>query len=288
MRYGTRNVALIVPIVTFAVISLLSQTAPQKPAFEVASIKLTTVRGPINTPPGGTFVAAGQSLVGLIQYAYRIRGYQVIGGPGWANTDLWVIQAKAPEGSVLARPNPDMADFDAMERMLSQPDKIALMLQSLLEDRFQLKIHHETKEMGVYELAVAKNGLKMKLAADQTRPEPPPPGLFPRQVNGELRRGSALMGRGSFEGQAIPFWTLFNSIRNQLDRPLMNKVDLKGLYDIKLKWEPDNLQATPGGVPPEGPSLTTALQEQLGLRLESTKGPVDVIVIESVQRPSEN
>lgn len=279
------------------VLSVIGMTAfsaaqtVQKPKFEVVSIKPTTIRGPVNTSPGGRYVAVGESLRALIGYAYRLRDYQVMGGPAWASTDLWEIQAKAPEGSVQPSPRPDTTDFDAMERLMRQPDTMALMLQSLLEDRFQLKIHHETREMGVYELAVAKGGLKMKPSADQTRPEPTAPGLgaFGRQANGSLRRGTMSMSRGVIEGQAVPFWMLFNSIRNQfMDRPLVNKADLAGLYDINLKWEPDSLQATPGGATPEGPSLTTALQEQLGLRVESTKGPVDVIIIDSVQRPSEN
>ena len=283
-----RRIGLMV-VLGMAVTAAVARTpAGQKPQFEVASIKPTTIRGPVNTSPGGNYVAVGQSLKALIFYAYRLREYQVIGGPQWASTDLWEIQAKAPEGTVQPRRNPDIADFDAMERFLTQQDTIALMLQVLLEERFHLKVHREMREMGVYELAVAKDGLKMKLAADQTQPEPLSPGVFPRQVNGELMRGAALMGRGSFAGQAVPFWTLFNSIRNLVDRPLINKVDLQGLYDVKLKWEPDNLQAAPAGASPEGPSLTTALQEQLGLRLVSGKGPVEVLVIDSVQRPAEN
>lgn len=142
----------------------------------------------MNTPPGGTYVAVGQSLNALVQYAYRVRSYQVLGGPGWASTDLWEIQARAPEGSVQPRPNPDTADFDAMERMLSQPDTIAVMLQSLLEDRFLLKVHRETREMGMYELAVAKDGLKMKLAADQTRPEQASLGVFPKRRSGSIQQ----------------------------------------------------------------------------------------------------
>src|SRR5436853_7296898 len=117
-----------------------SQAPAQKPSFEVASVKPSTRRGPINTPPGGRFIAVGQSLRILIGYAYRLRDFQVIGGPAWMDNDLWEIQAKAEEGTVVPRP-PTRTVADAMKI-----DTTALMLQSLLEERFKLKLHRKTRE----------------------------------------------------------------------------------------------------------------------------------------------
>jgi uncharacterized protein (TIGR03435 family) len=277
-----------------AAIAAVAQTpAPwPKPSFEVASIKPTTARGPVNTSPGGEYVAAGQPLKALIALSHRIRGFQVLGGPAWVGTDLWEIQAKAPEGRVPAR---------STQRDLNKPDVMDLMLQSLLEDRFQLKLHQETRQLPVYELVVAKGGPKLTLSENQGPILPRDPSApIRRQPNGlpEMIRGmysiggfGTVPGGRKFEGKAIALSALINQLIGMMNRPIIDKTNLTGLYDIKLEWIPDNLQATPGGPPApdsEGPTLTTAIQEQLGLRLESTKGPVEVIVIDSVQRPTEN
>jgi hypothetical protein len=101
MRHLSRKVVLVVAAIAAAVMAVASQTPPaQKPSFEVASVKPTKIRGPINETPGGRFIAAGQSLRGLIGNAYRLRDFQIIGGPSWVDTDLWEIQAKAGEGNI--------------------------------------------------------------------------------------------------------------------------------------------------------------------------------------------
>src|SRR5262249_28618304 len=117
----------------------------------------------------------------------------------------------------------------------------------------------------------------------------------PPQRGGPMPRGSARLGRGNFEANAVPFETLVTALSQELGRTVINKTNLKGRYDIKLQWTPEQVQGpvAPGGPdapPPDasGPSIFTAIQEQLGLRLESTKGPVEVLVIDSVQKPSEN
>ena len=101
----------------------------EKPTFEVASIKPSTAIGPINTPPG-RFIATGQSLKALIGYAYRMRDYQILGGPAWINTDRWQVQAKVPDGVSVPR----ASTMEELEKSLTTPDAIALMLQSLLAD----------------------------------------------------------------------------------------------------------------------------------------------------------
>jgi uncharacterized protein (TIGR03435 family) len=164
------------------------------------------------------------------------------------------------------------------------------MLQSLLEDRFQLKMHREMREEPVYELTVAKNGSKMKLSSDQSSSETL---AVPTTVDA-IPRGRIMTRGTTLAGNAVPVAPLVAILSDIARRPIINKTGLSGLYDFKLEWSPELMQgAGANGQPPPspnnaGPSLFTALQEQLGLKLESAKEPVEVLVIDSVQRPSEN
>jgi uncharacterized protein (TIGR03435 family) len=143
------------------------------------------------------------------------------------------------------------------------------MVQSLIENRFQFTFHRDTKELPVYELSIAKNGPKIKVSTDQT------PGV--RRV-----------GRGEIEVQAVPFASFAYLLARQLDHALIDRTNLKGLYDIKLQWSTELRAGAESSTSSDRPSIFTALQEQLGFKLESTKGPVDVLVIDSAQRPTEN
>ncbi len=169
----------------------------------------------------------------------------------------WDIQAVADDGVPLRY-------FDAEDP--SRPTAASLMMQSLIEDRFQIKFHREMKELPVYELTLIASGPKFKLTMEKQSP------------------GNVRLGRGNIEIQADPFATFAYMLSRFLDRSLINKVDLSGLYDIKLQWEPDPGLASSS----DHPSVFTAVQDQLGLKLESAKGPVQVMVIDSVQKPSEN
>ena len=268
----------------------LTSSQAQRPAFEVASLKPSAVVGPINTTPG-RFIAVGQSLKALIGFAYRKRAYQIFGGPEWMSADRWEIQAKVPEGVVVSQPS----TMEELEKSLTTPDAIALMLQSLLQDRFQLKIHHETRELPIYVLAVAPGSPKIIFSEDQT-PLVFGGGGTPLE---RLPNGMPVLTRGSFsirsrtdrrimEGKAIPMSRIVNLLVNELGRPVVDKTNLKGLYDVRLEWAPENLRADPENGAPVAPMLTTALQEQLGLKLDSTKGPVEVIVVDGAQKPAEN
>ncbi len=268
-----------------------------KPSFEVASIKPNTsaeMGMSVMNQPGGRFVANGITLRLLMSFAYRVRDYQIIGGPDWIASNRWNIEARAEEGTVPPRIGPIDPNV---------PDPIALMVQSLLEDRFQLKFRRETRELPAYELTVAKGGAKVKLSEDQgpfvpPKPGDPPPPPF--RPGGPMQRGSIRMGMGNLETNAIDFATFVQTLSQQLGRTVIDKTGLKGLYDIKLQWTPEMGQgigpvgALPPGVnpppppDPSGPSIFTAIQEQLGLKLESTKGPVEVLVIDSVQKPAED
>jgi len=290
---------LIALSVIVVAIPIFSQAPGQaKPSFEVATVKPNTSgdnRVAIRGAPGGRISTSGTSLRMLITFAYRIRDFQLSGGPAWIGTDRWDVEAKAEEGSLpppTGFPDPNV------------PDPMALRMQTLLEDRFQLKFHRETKELPVYELTVVKGGAKLKLNEDQSpflppeRGAPPPP---PPQRGATMSRGSMRIGRGNLEAVGVPFSGFVNSLSQQLGRTVINKTDIgQGLYDIKLQWTPEvesgggpfgPLPAGAGPPPPgdpSGPSIFTAVQEQLGLKLESTKGPVEVIVIDSAQKPAEN
>jgi uncharacterized protein (TIGR03435 family) len=149
------------------------------------------------------------------------------------------------------------------------------MMQSLLADRFKLTVHQETKEMPIYALVVAKNS----------------PKLQPSKAEETEFGGS----RGQFLCQKVPMSMLAGQLRRLLGRPVHDETGLTGEYDFKLEWTPDEPPANAGTAeartaPPDrtGPSIFTALQEQLGLRLESRKGVVVVLVVDRVERPSEN
>jgi uncharacterized protein (TIGR03435 family) len=281
--------------VTIVVAALLIAVAPSAPAqsarpqFEVASVKPSAPgqQGLIEMQPNGRFVAYAATVRNLLTTAYRMRNFQVVGGPGWIDADRYDIEARAEEGSI--PPPTGFPDPNA-------PGPIEIRIQSLLENRFQLQVHRETRELPVYELLVAKGGSKMKLSDDQTvqlrAPGDPPP---PPQRAGSLPRGSMRAGRGNMETNALPFTNFVSALSGITGRKIVDKTGLTGFYDIKLQWTPDPVPADAAAPRPEvppvdsnGPSLFTALEEQLGLKLESSKGPVDVLVIDSVSRPTEN
>lgn len=238
-------------------------------SFEVASIKPNASndhRVMIRMQPGGRFSATGMSARMLITQAFDIREFQVIGAPGWTDSDHFDINAKAES---------------SMERIT--PAQLRPMLKSLLVERFQLKYHEETKELPVYSLVVAKSGAKVKASETPQGGAPVP----------QMMR----VGRGQINANGATMAAVARMISQQLGRDVIDNTGLKGNYDVNLEWTPEPGQGgggappPPGAVPPadaNGPTLFTALQEQLGLRLESTKGPVTVVVIDSIAKPSEN
>jgi uncharacterized protein (TIGR03435 family) len=170
-------------------------------------------------------------------------------------------------------------------------EAMAPMIQSLLQDRFQLKTHREARNLTVYELVIAKNGLKMKKSADKDSQAPEASTYAPA---GPGPRGSLVQrGPSTLIGNAIPLGPLVSQLSRFLDgAPVLDKTNLKDLFDFSLQWTPEPImppgQDAPVVSEPYGPSIFTAVREQLGLRLEATKGAVEVVVIDSVQKPSVN
>jgi uncharacterized protein (TIGR03435 family) len=235
-------------------------------SFEVATIKPGNPgdrRKMFGIMPGGRFSASNVTARELILFAYDLKEQQLSGGPGWANSDTWDLVAK-PESTG----SPDQIN----------PEQIKIMMRALLTDRFQLTLKRDSKELSVYNLVVAKNGPKMTGSKDADRAK--------RNVR---------MGRGQVEGQQMSMQMLADVLSRVSGRPILDKTGLTGTYDLKLEWTPDvtdgPIKVNPAEPPPSdtsGPSLFTAIQEQLGLKLEAQKAPVDVYIVERVEKPSEN
>ncbi len=280
-----RGMALMV----LAAAGAFAQPATAPLTFEVATIKPSSGddrRSAMMIQPGGGFSASGVTFKTLLTLTYDVREFQISGGPKWIDTDRFDVTAKAERGAATnadSKPPRPMLRMSDQERKTTQ-EQLAQRLQVLFADRFHLVVHKETKEQQVYALVVGKGGSKLQATKD---------GVSQRQ-------GMMRMGRGSVEGQGVPLDVLIRAISGQLGRPVIDRTGLSGNFDIKLQWTPDPGQAPrpfgdapPAGVEPppsdpNGPSIFTALQEQLGLRLESQKGPVDLIVIDRVEKPSEN
>ena len=211
---GLAIVALAIPI--------LAQTPPsQKPSFEVASIKPSDPdqRGAtIQNFVGGRFVAKALPLRFLMTYAYSVRTFQIVGGPGWIGTDRWDIEGKAEQGSAVALPYVDNPNA---------PDSMPIRLQSLLEDRFQLKIHREARELPTYELVIAKSGLRMKLSDDQTAFKIPERGVAPTlpQCEGGIGRYQLRLARGKMQGCAVEVRSFVDSLSQQVGRTIVDRRD---------------------------------------------------------------
>lgn len=211
------------------------------------------------------FYAQGFSLQQLVAAAYGLTPRAISGGPAWTDSDLFDILASTPGG---VQPNLD-------EQMA--------MLRQLLTDRFQLAFHREPKVLPVFAITVAKGGPKLKPSATPVGAPYLINTVFPDEKGGvhiQLPARNATMAQFAAMMQ-----------RAVLDRSVVDQTGLAGMYDFDLEWTPDDGQFggnLPRSVEPTKPSLFTAMQEQLGLRLEATRGPVSALVIDRVERPSEN
>ena len=210
------------------------------------------------------------SIKNLIASAYNIKHYLISGGPSWVDSAGFDVQAK-----VAAEDVPLFKKLPATQR--------GLMLRKLLIERFHLAVHTETKTLPVYELVVASGGSKLKPAA----PDPPPPPDADPSDKPKMT-GRISMGSGMVKLERMPLSSLADQLGYSLDRPVIDKTGLAGKFDLSLKWRPDNRPPSDNGSDDELPSLFTAVQEQLGLKLESSKGPVNTLVIDHVEMPTEN
>ncbi len=240
--------------------------ADADPVFEVATIKLCDPNLPgrrLFSIRGTELTAVYTTVSDLIAFAYGVHAAQISGAPAWVESAKFDITGK-PEGE--GEPN---------------PNQFKTMLQKLLADRFQLRLHRDKKQLMVYALKVGNNGPKQLTVSEATSPIP---NLIFRAGNWPVRNATMEEFAGVMQAH--------------LDRPVVDQTGLKGRLDFQLQWTPDETpSASPGrpGEPPKPPEranslpdLFTAIQQQLGLKLESTKAQVDVLVIDKVEKPSEN
>jgi uncharacterized protein (TIGR03435 family) len=223
----------------------------QPHAFEVASIKINNSgSGQTSETTGpGRVTAVNTNISSLIQQAFGIKEFQISGAPGWVMIDKY-----------------DVAATTGTSKDLSGTE-LEPYFESLLAERFHLKYHRETKEIQVYALGVAKTGAKLTAHAGG--------GDSSNGINGGP-------GKTSIKSTNVSMKAFAGTLGRRLDRMIIDDTGLTGGYDLMLEWAPN---PSPDSTEP---SLFTALQEQLGLKLESTKAPVEIIVIDNIEKPSEN
>jgi uncharacterized protein (TIGR03435 family) len=265
-----------------ALISSSIVHAQSSPDFEVASVKpnkSANERGGEQWFPN-RYSATNIRLRTLIHAAYGIPDpygprHYLAGGPDWIDSDHFDVEGKVGESAF----PPNLSAND-------RNDQIRLMLQTLLADRFQLKVHREVKEVPMYKMVVGKNGPKLQTTICERRCQGIPVGstACPERLSGGMGRG--------ITAKALDLSELAQFLSGFADRPILNKTGIKGLFDIKTTpWRPvqpgPNFAAEAHADPEALPTIFTMLEEQLGLRLISGRGPVEILVIDH-ERPSEN
>jgi uncharacterized protein (TIGR03435 family) len=273
-KRGMRNLLLLAVAISIAIPAVLSQAnaaqsdltaqtespGAKPPEYDVASIKLN------NTGSGGWsmgtgndhFSATNVTLKPLLQFAYRIKQDLISGVPGSMDSAHFDIQAK-----VLGA-NPD-TPVKLSDKQLQS------MLVPILEDRFHLKAHIEIKSLPVFELAMIKGGPKFKQSAAD-----------PKHGNMQVNWSD---GKRNLTASATPMEHLVSALSDQVNRTVIDKTGLTGNYDFDMKWTPDDGTAAQSDY---GPGVFTAIQEQLGLKLQPAKGPVETLVVDHVEMPSAN
>jgi bla regulator protein blaR1 len=249
-----------------------------RPEFETASIKpaapdeRATV---IAMPPGGRLEIMNMTLKAMIENAYSIQPFQISGGPGWLDSDHYDISAKA--GIALKR------------------EEVLLRLQSLLADRFRVVVRREVKQLPVYALVMArkdgKPGPRLIESKKGGCTEPDPANPF--AVDQRRLCGNFELGPEGVTLVSAPIATLTPLLSRVLGRTVLDKTGLTKNFDISIEWTPDEaiaMRPPPNGGPPDsaGPSIFTVFREQLGLKFQAQKGPVEIFQIEGAQKPSGN
>jgi uncharacterized protein (TIGR03435 family) len=237
-----------------ALIFAIAASAQTPPDFEVASVKQSGLIEHLTCGqflPGGKFNVSGCRLIYIVAQAYDLHYYQVVDAPNWAaegDSSRFDIQAEAGDGA--------------------SKDQIRLMLRNLLADRFQLRFHREMRGLSALALVVGGNRAKLQVARENGKP-----------------RGSGaieLVASGWIRGTNIFPSFLADALSGQLSLPVVDKTNITDAIDFNLQWAPDEKAED------LHPSIFTAVQEQLGLRLEPLKAPIEVLVVDHVEKPSAN
>lgn len=276
MTHSRISLSVLVCLAIFAIGRLNAQVVKHdgpKPQFEVATVrpnKSGESGASLGPRPGGRLIGTNQTARNLIRNAFNVQPYQLIGGPEWMDSDRFDINAKSAE-----------TDLDE-KGMLTYP-QFMLRLQALLEDRFKMIAHWETRELPVYALVLTTPGkLGPQLRAhtgdcDRARGGPPPPGS--PAANCGTRTNITPAG-GKVTGIGIQMETFARNLSGGSGRYIVDKTGLMGSFDLELEFTPDQSPDT------TGPSLFTAMQEQLGLKLDTQRAPIEVVVIDKLERPT--
>ena len=230
------------------------------PDWDVVSVKARDPNDTSNSQSTGMkgrqFTMVNRTVEGMLLFAYGMHKKQIVGGPSWMATERWDVQGV-----------PDVPGHPSLKQAQS-------LTRKLLEERFGLKVHRETKELSVYAITVAKGGEKMARSAGD--PNGTPDENESSNGGGQITMRMTNMSMGEFAPDLGYF----------LDRPAVDQTGLTGRYDFQLKWTADESRAPTDGTAP--PGLFTAIQQQIGLKLEPAKAPVDLLIIDAVERPSAN
>jgi uncharacterized protein (TIGR03435 family) len=251
-------------VMVLAGVSVGAQDAARV-AFDVTSVKVNRSGSSdsyVNVPPGGTYSATNTPLARLLPNAFELLPAQIVGAPGWFGTDRF---------DILARPPAD-----------AQPEDLPAMLRALLADRFALKTHRERRDQPIFALTLVEAG---KLGAKLSRAATDCEAVFAqKRVTPECQ---ALMGIGrgggtmTIKGQSLG--RLTTALGFVLERPVVDQTGLTGQFDLDLKWSAGDASATSND-----PEIFSAVREQLGLQLKPATGPVEVLVVDSAQHPTED
>jgi uncharacterized protein (TIGR03435 family) len=244
-----------------------SQGVPEKaglPVFDVATIKPNKAgssRSSSLTTDHGTYTGENVTLRSLLTLAFGVRPDLIFGLPSWTENARFDVSAK-------------VVDSDAKDLATLTREQHRAMMQALLADRFQLKSHMETRTLPVYELVITKGGMKFKEST------PAVPG----------GRSGISAHNNELTGSDCPIAVFTNVLSDNLHRAVIDKTGLTAKYDFALKWtrDEDSAAQSADAAADAGPSIFTAVQEQLGLKLQPAKGPVQVLVVDQVEQPSEN
>jgi bla regulator protein blaR1 len=235
--------------------------------FEVASVKPSNSNDPrtlIQVLAGGGLRTSGATLRFLVTQAYQVRAFQILDGPGWIGTDRFDIIATVDR----SKPGPDEpADPTKLTaaQLSTMQDQMRPRLAALLAERFGLKVHREMREQPIYELIAGKGGPKVEAVSGNFK------GLH--------------IARNQFEGEGATMDMLSTALANQVERPVVDRTGLAGSFNFKLNWASLDAATTSDE---SGPSIFTAVREQLGLELRAAKGPAEVLIIDHVERPTAN
>lgn len=249
-----------------------AEAAPQRPTYEVVSIKRNRSgdQGDMHTgpPDAANFKARNMTLRMLLKIAYRVKDSQIVGGPAWTRSERYDVDAKPPEATTSA-------------------ERSTLMLRSLLEDRFHLALRHETRSIPVYALKGAFRLLKTNpVRCVEFGPNSPPVPHSPSEPP-PTPCGGFISGPNLIEGGNISMGEFADVLGNFLDRPVVDRTGFTGRFTVRLDFSAEGT-VIPGETDSSLPSIFTAVEEQLGLKLEAQKSPADVLFIDRVEKPDAN